>query len=109
MKVNTFQVFTVLFVCAGLFQSCDETQRASVFRSAATPITVLQPTSIDVPQSYVADVQAIQFVEVKPKVEGFVQHIQPQPHRQGRGGIGNTEGRQKGMTKFCGSISIEGD
>ena len=75
MKVNTFQVFTVLFVCAGLFQSCDETQRASVFRSAATPITVLQPTSIDVPQSYVADVQAIQFVEVKPKVEGFVQQI----------------------------------
>lgn len=75
MKVNTIQVFTVLFVCAGLFQSCDERQRTSVFRSAATPVTVLQPTSIDVPQSYVADVQAIQFVEVKPKVEGFVQQI----------------------------------
>ena len=32
----------------------------------------LVATSIEVAQSYVADVQAVQFVEVKPKVEGFV-------------------------------------
>ena len=31
----------------------------------------LTTTTIEVPQSYVADVQAVQFVEVKPKVEGF--------------------------------------
>ena len=32
-------------------------------------------TTIEFPRSYVADVQAIQFVEIKPKVEGFVQKI----------------------------------
>jgi len=46
-----------------------------VFHTTKTPITRLTPTSIEFPQSYVADVQAIQFVEVKPKVEGFVQQI----------------------------------
>lgn len=75
MKVNAFQAFTALVVCMGLLNSCDEKKGSSVFRTASTPITILQPTTIDVPQSYVADVQAIQFVEVKPKVEGFVEQI----------------------------------
>ena len=35
----------------------------------------LVATSIEVAQSYVADVQAVQFVEVKPKVEGFVEDV----------------------------------
>ena len=35
----------------------------------------LTTTTIEVPQSYVADVQAVQFVEVKPKVEGFVEAV----------------------------------
>ena len=75
MKVNAFQAFTALVVCMGLLNSCDEKKGSSVFRTASTPITILQPTTIDVPQSYVADVQAIQFVEIKPKVEGFVQDV----------------------------------
>ena len=67
---------TAFVFVAGLLSSCDEAQRGTVFHSsAATPITVLQPTTIDLPQSYVADVQAIQFVEVKPKVEGYVNQI----------------------------------
>ena len=39
------------------------------------PCTILHPTTIEFPRSYVADVQTIQFVEIKPKVEGFVQQI----------------------------------
>ena len=35
----------------------------------------MQPTTIQFPRSYVADIQAIQFVEVKPKVEGFIQKV----------------------------------
>lgn len=35
----------------------------------------LQPTAVDLPRSYVADIQAIQFVEIKAKVEGFVQQV----------------------------------
>ena len=38
-------------------------------------ILKLVATSIEVAQSYVADVQAVQFVEVKPKVEGFVEDV----------------------------------
>ena len=30
---------------------------------------------MELPRSYVADIQAIQFVEIKPKVEGFVQEV----------------------------------
>lgn len=39
------------------------------------PVTLLQPTTIELPRSYVADIQAIQFVEIKPKVEGFVEQV----------------------------------
>lgn len=38
-------------------------------------MTLLQPTTIELPRSYVADIQAIQFVEIKPKVEGFVEQV----------------------------------
>ncbi|MDY3068233.1 MAG: efflux RND transporter periplasmic adaptor subunit [Parabacteroides sp.] len=76
MKINLYQMCTAFVFGTGLLSSCDEAQRGTVFHSsAATPITVLQPTTIDLPQSYVADVQAIQFVEVKPKVEGYVNQI----------------------------------
>ncbi|HIZ02194.1 MAG TPA: efflux transporter periplasmic adaptor subunit, partial [Candidatus Bacteroides merdipullorum] len=37
------------------------------------PVVVINPTDIEFPRSYVADIQAVQFVEIKPKVEGFVQ------------------------------------
>ena len=40
-----------------------------------TPVVELTPTSVEVHQSYVADIQAVQFVEVQPKVSGFVDEI----------------------------------
>ncbi|EKB50384.1 efflux RND transporter periplasmic adaptor subunit [Cecembia lonarensis] len=39
------------------------------------PIVELQPMSITLPKTYVSDIQAVQFVEVRAKVEGFVDRI----------------------------------
>ena len=39
------------------------------------PVRKLYPESIEVPRSFVADIQAIQFVEVKSKVGGFIKEI----------------------------------
>lgn len=39
------------------------------------PILELQPQTVEVPQTYICDIQAIQFVEVRSKVEGFVDQI----------------------------------
>ncbi len=72
---SIYQKLILLLGVAGITSSCNEAQREKVFHTTKTPITRLTPTSIEFPQSYVADVQAIQFVEVKPKVEGFVQQI----------------------------------
>lgn len=72
---SIYQKLILLLGVAGVVSSCSEAQREKVLHTTKTPITRLTPTSIEFPQSYVADVQAIQFVEVKPKVEGFVQQI----------------------------------
>ncbi len=39
------------------------------------PTLELQPMSITLPKTYVSDIQAVQFVEVRVKVEGFVDRI----------------------------------
>jgi len=39
------------------------------------PVLELQPQSVEVPQTYIADIQAVQFVEVRTKVSGFVDRI----------------------------------
>ncbi|MFC4872821.1 efflux RND transporter periplasmic adaptor subunit [Negadavirga shengliensis] len=39
------------------------------------PVFSLKPIDIEVPQTYVCDIQAVQFVEVRAKVEGFVERI----------------------------------
>ena len=41
----------------------------------AVPVVELQPMNITLPKTYVSDIQAIQFVEVRAKVEGFVDRI----------------------------------
>ncbi|MDX5477033.1 MAG: biotin/lipoyl-binding protein, partial [Cyclobacteriaceae bacterium] len=39
------------------------------------PVLELQSRGIEVPKTYVCDIQAVQFVEVRAKVEGFVDRI----------------------------------
>ena len=58
-----------------LFSACSHQTNETQTKYENTPITILQPTNIEFPRSYVADVQAVQFVEVKPKVEGFMKEI----------------------------------
>ena len=59
----------------GLFHSCKQSDNQQVMSDETVPVAILQPTTIQFPRSYVADIQAIQFVEVKPKVEGFIQKV----------------------------------
>ncbi|GAB2494977.1 efflux RND transporter periplasmic adaptor subunit [Algoriphagus taiwanensis] len=67
----------VLVLIAGLTASCTEGNSKNNKESEAisVPVLELQPRAVDVPQTYIADIQAIQFVEVRSKVEGFVDQI----------------------------------
>lgn len=71
----TFQKMSVFPILLGALTACQSTGKEQTESNELIPITVLQPTNIKLPRSYVADIQAIQFVEVKPKVEGFVEKI----------------------------------
>ncbi len=78
----------ILFLSMGVFQSCStgnskENQKISLIN---IPILELKPKSIDVPKTYVCDLQAVQFVEVLAKVEGYVEQIyvdEGQPVKKG--------------------------
>jgi len=39
------------------------------------PVLILEQTDVDVPQTYIADIQAVHFVEIKPKIEGYIEAI----------------------------------
>ena len=64
-----------LFLIASFFTSCNRSHEKKSGSKDNTLVVKLVATSIEVAQSYVADVQAVQFVEVKPKVEGFVEDV----------------------------------
>lgn len=64
-----------LFLIASFFTSCSRSHEKKSGSKDNTLVVKLVATSIEVAQSYVADVQAVQFVEVKPKVEGFVEDV----------------------------------
>tara|TARA_R110002049_G_scaffold55917_4_gene154601 strand:- start:4365 stop:5588 length:1224 start_codon:yes stop_codon:yes gene_type:complete len=72
-------VITLLYLAGIVFTtvSCSEgngknKKNAEILE---VPVFTLSPKSIEVPQTYVCDLQAIQFVEVRSKVEGFVEKI----------------------------------
>lgn len=68
--------FMVLSVVAALsLSACQSSGNRRVRNNEVVPVTMLQPTSVALPRSYVADIQAIQFVEIKPKVVGFVKEV----------------------------------
>ncbi len=62
--------FLVLFSCQS-----KEKRRLKNRKAIEIPVLELLPTTVQVPQAYIADIQAIQFVEVRSKVEGFVDQI----------------------------------
>ncbi|HLT06890.1 MAG TPA: efflux RND transporter periplasmic adaptor subunit [Cyclobacteriaceae bacterium] len=61
----------------GILSSCSEGNSKSVTSEEEVSVPVLELTSksIEVPQTYVTDIQAVQFVEIRAKVEGFVDKI----------------------------------
>ena len=74
MKKNCKHMVS-LCLLSSLFASCQDSNNQQEHNKEFVPITILHPTTIQFPRSYVADIQAIQFVEVKPKVEGFIQQV----------------------------------
>lgn len=72
---KTYKHLAYWCILTGLFCSCKQSENQQVDNDEYVPIAILQPTTIQFPRSYVADIQAIQFVEVKPKVEGFIQKV----------------------------------
>ena len=72
---KTYKQILYLCLMAGLFGSCKQSNSPKEHNKEYVPVAILHPTTIQFPRSYVADIQAIQFVEVKPKVEGFIQKV----------------------------------
>ncbi|WP_303236272.1 efflux RND transporter periplasmic adaptor subunit [Phocaeicola coprophilus] len=70
-----FHKVVALSCMTGLLPACQSASDKKVGGDETIPVTLLQPTTIELPRSYVADIQAIQFVEIKPKVEGFVEQV----------------------------------
>lgn len=62
-------------ISAILLSACGPKGEHQAESHETIPVTVLQPTTVELPRSYVADIQAIQFVEIKPKVEGYVREV----------------------------------
>lgn len=75
MKNAYYYKLAVLALLPCAVCSCSKSHHASTQLKDSIPTITLEPTTIEVPRTYVADVQAVQFVEVKSKVEGFVEEI----------------------------------
>ena len=76
MRIKLFSNYLpLLCLTACVWVSCSQNREKKSGKKDHTPVMRLTTTTIEVPQSYVADVQAVQFVEVKPKVEGFVEAV----------------------------------
>ena len=73
MKLSLKKV-AVLSCVIVLLPACQRAGTKQASPDKTIPVTLLHGESIVTP-SYVADVQAIQFVEIKPKVEGFVEEV----------------------------------
>ncbi len=75
---KTYVIATLsLTVVAFTFTSCSEgnSKNKKEAEAISVPVLELQPQAVEVPQTYIADIQAIQFVEVRSKVAGFVDRI----------------------------------
>ena len=60
-----FNYLPFLFLIASFFTSCNRSHEKKSGSKNNTLVVKLAATSIEVAQSYVADVQAVQFVEIR--------------------------------------------
>lgn len=75
MKQHCVKGTVLALASIGFLASCQPEGGTTVRRNETIPVVVINPTDIEFPRSYVADIQAVQFVEIKPKVESFVQQV----------------------------------
>lgn len=73
--MKTILTAGALLLLAFAVSGCGENSDSTTWNSGQTPTTVLKRQSVNVPQSYVADIHGVQFVEVKPKAGGFIEAI----------------------------------
>jgi membrane fusion protein (multidrug efflux system) len=66
-----------VFLVTSILPSCNEgkTKDQNMIDLQSIPVLEMQPKSIEIPITFVADIQAVQFVEVRAKVEGYVDQI----------------------------------
>src|SRR5690606_10102530 len=69
------QPLLLLILASGTLSGCAEAAKNKTNQAINVSVLELQPQSVEVPQTYVADIQAVQFVEVRSKVSGFVDRI----------------------------------
>ncbi|MCH7409709.1 efflux RND transporter periplasmic adaptor subunit [Belliella sp. DSM 111904] len=69
-----YSISLLSFIAISACQSGSGKNQANIALSNV-PVLELQPKTIEVPKTYVCDLQAVQFVEVRAKVEGFVDRI----------------------------------
>jgi len=69
---KNISVFVILFALAT--SSCKNSGTSGSAKEVI-PVIILEPTDVDIPQNYVADIHAVHFVEMKPKIEGFLEAI----------------------------------
>ncbi len=69
------QKVAFLSCMAGVLPACQTTSDRQVKSNEMIPVTVLEPTTVDLPRSYVADIQAVQFVEIKARISGFIREV----------------------------------
>ncbi|MEN7547568.1 efflux RND transporter periplasmic adaptor subunit [Rapidithrix thailandica] len=65
-------------VITSILTSCNEEGRKNITdnsKPVTVPVLQLKSKSIHLPQTYICDIQAVQFVEVRAKVEGYVDNI----------------------------------
>jgi len=72
-KNSAISLITIVF--ALITYSCKNKETSDKNNKEAIPVIVLEQTDVDIPQRYVADIHAIHFVEVKPKIEGFIDAV----------------------------------
>ncbi|GMQ24599.1 efflux RND transporter periplasmic adaptor subunit [Algoriphagus sp. oki45] len=74
---SSLLIVSFLVLGSGMIISCTEgnSKNNKETEAVSVPVLELQPRAVEVPQTYIADIQAVQFVEVRSKVEGFVDQI----------------------------------
>jgi membrane fusion protein (multidrug efflux system) len=77
-KLMVFSLLHVMLIILGLsISSCNsnKSKEQEIIILENIPVLELTPKTIDFPKTYVCEIQAVQFVEIRAKVEGYVDRI----------------------------------